>query len=88
METLVTTTLAQPSTSTPVTKPNVTRKPKAVKQKSMSDAIAMLADAHQNSDRLFAQLEEKRMKLEADSEERRHNRTLEFEMRKTQAQGF
>ena len=52
----------------------------------MSDAIAMLADAQQNSDKLFVQLEEKRMKLEAKSEERRHTRKLEFEMRKMQAQ--
>ena len=39
----------------------------------MSDAIAMLAEAQQNSDKLFVQLEEKRIKLDAESEERYQN---------------
>ena len=62
------------------------RRPKSNKQKSVADAISLLAEAQVKSDEMFMKLEERRMKWEMESEERRERMRMEFEDRRLKEQ--
>ena len=64
----------------------VQRKRKVSKQKSVADAISLLAEAQMKSDEMFVKLEAKRMEFDVESVERRERMKMELEERRMQTQ--